>query len=115
MYYQCIGKRICCDGIGKTFEISSRQVRFTTPHVFKPRQKIRLTVKWPVLLYDTCLLKLEVLGWIQESGPGAAAVKIERYEFRVGAFPVPARPLAEDSASDLPEADILVPWAAALK
>jgi hypothetical protein len=81
--YQCVkGSRILTVGVGKTLEISSREVRFTTQHPLKPGEKVRLAVNWPAMLDDTCLMKLEIFGWVLRSEPGTAAVKIERYEFR---------------------------------
>ena len=69
-------------GIGKTLEISSREIRFTTQHPLARGQKMRLAVNWPAMLDNTCRMKLEISGWIVRSEPGEAAVKIERYEFR---------------------------------
>jgi hypothetical protein len=81
--YQCVkGSRIFLVGVGKTLEISSREVRFTTQQPLKRGQKVRLAVDWPALLDNTCRMKLEICGWIVESDPVEAAVKIERYEFR---------------------------------
>jgi len=81
--YQCVkGSRITLVGVGRTLEISSREVRFTTQHPLKRGQKIRLAVDWPAMLDNTCRMKLEIAGWIIESEAGEAAVKIERYEFR---------------------------------
>jgi hypothetical protein len=81
--YQCVkGSRIIAVGVGRTLEISSREVRFTTQHAFKRGQKVRLAVNWPVMLDNTCRMKLEIFGSIVQSESGEAAVKIERYEFR---------------------------------
>lgn len=81
--YQCLkGSRISDVGVGKTLEISSREVRFTTQHPLKRGQKMRLAVNWPAMLDNTCRMKLEISGWIVDSEQGQAAVKIERYEFR---------------------------------
>jgi hypothetical protein len=81
--YQCMkGSRIFAVGVGKTLEISSREVRFTTQHALKRGQKMRLAMDWPAMLDNTCRMKLEIFGWILHSAPGEAAVKIERYEFR---------------------------------
>ena len=81
--YQCVkGSRISAVGVGKTLEISSREVRFTTQQPLKRGQKMRLAVNWPAMLDNTCRMKLEISGWIVHSEPGEAAVKIERYEFR---------------------------------
>jgi len=81
--YQCVkGSRISLVGVGKTLEISSREIRFTTQQPLKPGQKMRLAVEWPALLDNTCHMKLEIFGWVVYSDPGEAALKIERYEFR---------------------------------
>jgi len=81
--YECVrGNRILDFGWGKTIEICSREVLFTTQQTLKPDQRVRLAINWPVLLADTCFMKLAVLGWVARSQPGAATVKIERYEFR---------------------------------
>ncbi|HXM45009.1 MAG TPA: hypothetical protein VN924_27470 [Bryobacteraceae bacterium] len=81
--YQCVkGSRIFAVGVGKTLEISSREVRLTIQQPLKRGQKMRLSVDWPAMLHNTCRMKLEIFGWILHSGNGEAAVKIERYEFR---------------------------------
>src|ERR1022692_3838478 len=81
--YQCVkGSRTFAVGVGKTLEISSREVRFTTQQPLQRGQKMRLAVDWPAMLDNTCRMKLEISGWILHSEPNEAAVKIERYEFR---------------------------------
>jgi hypothetical protein len=81
--YQCVkGSRIFAVGVGKTLEVSSSEVRFTTQQPLKQGQKVRLAMNWPAMLDKTCRMKLEIFGWIVHSEPGEAAVKIERYEFR---------------------------------
>jgi len=81
--YQCLkGSQISAVGIGKTLEMSSREVRFSTEHDLKQGQKMRLAVNWPATLDDACRIQLEISGWIVQSEPGKAAVTIERYEFR---------------------------------
>jgi len=92
--YQCVkGSRIFAVGLGKTLEISSREVRFTTQHLLKPGQRMRLAMDWPALLDNTCHMKLEIFGWIVQSEPAEAAVKIERYEFRTRGVPLSVIPL----------------------
>ena len=87
--YQCVkGSRINAVGVGKTIEISSREVQFTTQHVLKLGERVRLAVNWPALLDGACYMKLEIYGWVVRTEPGTAAVKIERYEFRTRGGPV---------------------------
>jgi hypothetical protein len=91
--YQCVkGSRITLVGVGKTLEIGSREVRFTTQQPLKRGQKMRLAVDWPAMLHNTCRMKLEIFGWIVESDPAEAAVKIERYEFRTRGAPLAMMP-----------------------
>ena len=81
--YQCVkGTRIVLVGIGKSLEISSREIRFTTQHPLKRGQKMRLSLDWPAMLDNTCRMKLEISGWVISSEPAQASLKIERYEFR---------------------------------
>jgi len=81
--YQIVkGSRINLVGLGRTIEISSRKVRFTTQHTLKEGQKVRLAIDWPALLDKNCLMKLEIAGWIMESRPAEAIARIERHEFR---------------------------------
>jgi hypothetical protein len=89
--YQCVkGSRVSAFGTGKTLEISSREIRFTTQQALKNGEKVRLAVDWPALLDNTCLMKLEIQGWVVRSESGGVAVKIERYEFRTRRGPATA-------------------------
>lgn len=86
--YQCVkGSRISAAGVGKTLEISSREVSFTTQQPLRQGEKVRLAMDWPAMLDNTCLMKLEIYGWVTRSEPGTAAIKIERYEFRTRGTP----------------------------
>lgn len=88
--YQCMkGSRIFAVGFGKTLEIGSREVRFTTQHSLERGQKMRLAMDWPAMLDNTCRMKLEISGWIVYTARGEAAVKIERYEFRTRGAELP--------------------------
>ena len=81
--YQCVKRgRISTVGVGKTFQISSREVCFTTQDPLKQGDSVRLAVDWPAVLDSGCLVKLEICGSVIRTLPGVAAVKIARYEFR---------------------------------
>jgi hypothetical protein len=43
---------------------------------------VELSMNWPVLLNDSCPMKLMIYGCIIRSSEKGAAVAIERYEFR---------------------------------
>lgn len=80
--YQCLrGSQVSATGEGKTLQISNREVLFTTEHDLKQGQRMRLAVNWPPTLDNTSRVKLEISGWIVQSEPGKAAVRIERYDF----------------------------------
>jgi hypothetical protein len=81
--YQCVkGSRVLAVGAGRTLEMSSREVRFTTRQPLERGQKMRLAMDWPAMLEKTCRMKLQILGRIVHTEPGEVAVKIESYEFR---------------------------------
>ena len=82
------GSRITSVGQGKTIEISSREIQFTTQQMLKVGEKVQLAINWPAMLDNTCLMKLEVFGWVIRSETGKAAVKLERYEFRTRGMPI---------------------------
>ena len=81
--YLCVKRGgISAVGVGKTYQISSREVRFTTQYPLRRGERVRLAVDWPAMLGDACLMKLEIRGSVIRSLPGAAAVSIASYEFR---------------------------------
>ncbi len=81
--YQCVERgRISAVGVGKTFQISSREVRFTTQDPLRRGERVRLAVDWPAMLGNACPMKLEIRGSVTRTLPGAAAVNIASYEFR---------------------------------
>lgn len=81
--YRCVkGSRPLAFGVGKTTEISSQEVHFTTQSPLKPGESVRLAVDWPAVLDGTCLITLEICGPVVRSAPGTAVIAIARYEFR---------------------------------
>jgi len=43
---------------------------------------VELSIDWPFLLHNACLLQLNIQGRIVDSCERGTAVRIERYEFR---------------------------------
>jgi hypothetical protein len=43
---------------------------------------VELAISWPIMLNDTCPLKLVVIGKVVRSSAALTAVQMERYEFR---------------------------------
>ena len=81
-YKMLYGQRIAETGSGKTLNISSGGVWFTTENMLTVGMPIEMSMGWPVLLNDSCPMKLMIYGCVIRSNEKGAAVAIERYEFR---------------------------------
>ena len=81
-YKMLYGQRIAETGTGKTLNISSGGVWFTTENTLTPGMPVELSMSWPVLLNDSCPMKLMIYGCVIRTNDRGAAVAIERYEFR---------------------------------
>lgn len=69
-------------GAGKTLNIGSRGILFTTEEKLPLGRTVELSVSWPARLGGTCPLKFVATGRVIRSEADRAAVRIERYEFR---------------------------------
>lgn len=81
-YKMLYGQRIAETGAGKTLNISSGGVWFTTETMLTAGMPVELSMAWPVLLNDSCAMKLMIYGCVIRANDRGAAVAIERYEFR---------------------------------
>jgi hypothetical protein len=81
-YKMLYGQRIAETGAGRTLNISSNGVFFTTENVLTAGMPVELSMNWPVLLHDSCPMKLMIYGCVIRTSDRGAAVAIERYEFR---------------------------------
>lgn len=81
-YKMLYGQRIAETGVGKTMNISSGGVWFSTENMLTTGMPVELSMTWPVLLNDSCPMKLMIYGCVVRSNERGAAVVIERYEFR---------------------------------
>ena len=81
-YKMLYGQRIAETGAGKTLNISSSGLWFTTECMLTSGMPVELSLTWPVLLNDSCPMKLMIYGCVVRSNEKGAAVAIERYEFR---------------------------------
>jgi c-di-GMP-binding flagellar brake protein YcgR len=75
-------------GAGKTVDISSGGILFTTTERLQPGRLIEISVNWPARLDGTCALQLVATGRVVRSDNATAAVRIERYEFKTRASSV---------------------------
>jgi c-di-GMP-binding flagellar brake protein YcgR len=98
-YKMLYGQRIAETGAGRTMNISSGGVWFTTENMLTSGMPVELSMNWPVLLNDSCPMKLMIYGCVVRSNEKGAAVAIERYEFRTQgsrAFTQNAMPAAHE-------------------
>jgi hypothetical protein len=69
-------------GSGKSINMSSGGVLFTTETGLLEGERIELAVSWPVQLDDRIPLKLVAIGVLVRTHETQAAMSIERYEFK---------------------------------
>lgn len=81
--YKMLNTRaIKVSGTGKTLNISSGGILFSTEDQLPMGGTVELSVSWPARLGGTCPLKFVAVGRVVRSDPDKAVVRIERYEFR---------------------------------
>ena len=83
--YKMLHGTVVTTGAGKTLNIGSGGVLFTTEQRLPIGRLIELSVNWPARLDGTCPLKFVATGRIIRAEEDRAAVRIERYEFRTRA------------------------------
>jgi hypothetical protein len=83
--YRVMHKSSRVSGTGKTLNIGSGGVLFTTEEQLPLGRTVELSVNWPARLDGTCPLKFVAVGRVVRAEPEVAAVRIERYEFRTRA------------------------------
>ena len=74
-------------GEGKTVNMSSSGVLFTSAQILRPGRRIELAISWPAQLNNKCALKLVARGRIVRFDNGLAAMEIQQYEFRTQSTP----------------------------
>jgi PilZ domain len=79
------GVRPTQTGIGNTVDISSGGVAFETLTKLLPGTLLELSISWPVLLDETCLMRLVVLGRVVRTRRQIVACTVDKYEFRTQA------------------------------
>lgn len=81
--YRTLNKRTeSKEGTGKTVNISSNGVLFTTDQILAPGKRLELNISWPAQLDNKCQLKLVARGRVARMEEGRAAIEIQQYEFR---------------------------------
>ncbi len=80
--YKPLGRNAEGEGKGKTINMSSTGVLFSTDSELVPGRRLELAISWPAHLDDTCPLKLVAKGRVVRAESGQAALEIQQYEFR---------------------------------
>jgi hypothetical protein len=70
------------EGAGKTLNMSSSGVLFSTDQTLLPGRRMELSISWPAHLDNKCALKLVARGRVVRFEGNAAALEIMQHEFR---------------------------------
>jgi hypothetical protein len=85
-------------GTGHTIDIGSGGILFQVEKDLAEGAFIQLSVSWPVLLDDTCPMRLVVFGRVLRCVDGQCACLIDKYEFRTQSRAIqPATPRVDSS------------------
>lgn len=79
------GDKIVDSGVGTTLDMGSGGVAIVTENPLLVGSFIELSISWPVLLEDTCPMRLIVFGRVVRSAGRMTACTIDKYEFRTQA------------------------------
>jgi hypothetical protein len=86
--YKVLNKRTGEEGgSGKTINISSSGVLFSTDQILLPGRRLEVAVSWPAQLNAKCALRLVARGRVVRFEDGKAAIEIQQYEFRTQRVP----------------------------
>ena len=77
--------RIVSAGVGKTIDMSSSGMALDIDQPLTPGAFMELSVGWPVLLDDTCPMRMIVFGRVLFSDSNKTVCSIDKYEFRTQA------------------------------
>jgi hypothetical protein len=72
-------------GRGETVDVASGGVAFQIEHSLKVGAFVELSISWPVLLDDSCAMRLIVFGRIVRAWGERSACCVDKYEFRTQA------------------------------
>ncbi len=76
---------IIAAGIGRTVDISSSGLAFDIDQTVKPGAFIELSISWPVLLDESCPMRMIVFGRVLRSDFPKTVCTVDKYEFRTQA------------------------------
>jgi hypothetical protein len=81
-YRLLLAKGLPASGVGKTLDIGSGGILFTTEERLPIGRLVELAMNWPVRLDGICPLQFVAVGKVVRSEATKAVVQIERYEFK---------------------------------
>jgi hypothetical protein len=84
-YKLLCGRNISTLGEGRTVDMSSKGVSFTTPSDLPLGAGVELTVEWPALLYGSIRIKLMLFGVVMGGREHVVSMRVLRHEFRTQA------------------------------
>jgi PilZ domain len=84
VFYRILDHKLAVpeNGAGKTVDISSGGLLFGTQQRLRSGKRVEVSVNWPAVLDNGCLLKFVAVGRVVRVEDSRAAVSIEQYEFR---------------------------------
>ena len=74
-------------GNGRTLNISSSGVLFTSDHDLPVGTRLEVSISWPAQLNEKCLLNLVARGRVIRHTKGQLALQIQQYGFRTQSRP----------------------------
>jgi len=86
------GRALLKTGSGRTIDLSSSGLSFTTDSPLIAGLRLKISIDWPVLLDGAARLQLVISGAVVRANGGSAALRIQRHRFRtsrLGLEPVP--------------------------
>jgi len=72
-------------GLGETTDMASGGVAFQMDHPLQVGAFVELSISWPVLLDNSCAMRLIVFGRIVRAWGKRSACRVDKYEFRTQA------------------------------
>jgi hypothetical protein len=72
-------------GTGQTINVGSGGVAFSAEQQLKPGAFVEVSISWPALLDETCMMRLIVFGRVLRSAGRETVCSVDKYEFRTQA------------------------------
>ena len=72
-------------GMGETADMASGGMAFQIEHPLRVGAFVELSISWPVLLDNSCAMRLIIFGRIVRSSGRLSACRVDKYEFRTQA------------------------------